>query len=80
MVPCPLQAKSGRAVLQRGARLILKNAVVLSGLMFSTLVIHLPECCLLSGLRPLSLRDGGLFSKVDANISLNPLPMKLVLV
>lgn len=65
-------------MLQKVAKLILKNAVGLAGLVFSTLVLCVPEHCLLSGLRPPSLRKRVIFPNVDAHIFLNPLPMKLV--
>ena len=74
-------------MLQRVAKLLLNSAVFLPGLICSGLVLHLPEHCLLGGLRPPFLRDRGffgfkamLFSNGDGNISLSPLPMKLVLV
>ena len=72
-------------MLQRVTKLILKNAVFLPGLIFSVLVLHLPEHYLLGELRPPFLRDrvffgfkAILFSNGDGNISLSPLPMKLV--
>lgn len=72
-------------MLQRVAKLILNNAVFSPGLIFSTLVLILPEHYLLGGLGPPFLRDrvffgfkAILFSNGDGNISLSPLPMKLI--
>lgn len=67
------------------AKLILNNAVFLPGRIFSALVLPLPEHYLLGGLWLPFLRDRVflvlkpfLFSNGDGNISLSPLPMKLV--
>lgn len=64
---------------------MLENALVLPVLIFSALVLHLPEHYLLSGLRPPFLKDRVFFglntilsSHGDGGISLSPLSMKLV--